>query len=287
MNSRISRGSESPVGRSVLAADEGIILRNNERTLEQILKAYAQIPPVQYSPPVERWDKLPKTGKLLTEGGTLHVVMLGDSIVNDTSRSCWNFIVERRQPKCQIEKITCVRGSTGCWWYKYPGRVQKYVLDHKPDLVIIGGISHRDDIESIREVIRQIQEAAQPDILLMTGAFGSTDPRKDFLNGRRSVCTATATTARAWRNSPARSVRRSSIWRPPGPSTFGIRAGTWPPSSGTPSTPTQQGEQILGHILANYLSYPPIAKTGGRPTRRPIRSCGTSSTGSRTGSSAS
>ena len=91
--------------------------------------AYAQIPPVQYSPPVERWEKLPKTRKLLTEGGTLHVVMLGDSIVNDTSRSCWNFIVERRQPKCQIEKITCVRGSTGCWWYKEPGRVQKYVLD--------------------------------------------------------------------------------------------------------------------------------------------------------------
>ncbi len=163
----------------IRAADEGSILRGNERSLDQILEAYTQIPPVQYNPPAERWDKLPKTRKALTEGGTLRVVMLGDSIVNDTSRSGWNFVVERRQPKCRIEKITCVRGSTGCWWYKYPGRVQKYVLDHKPDLVLIGGISHRNDVESIREVIRQIQEAAKPDILLMTGAFGSTDPRND------------------------------------------------------------------------------------------------------------
>ena len=53
------------------------------------------------------------------------------------------------------------------------------LLDHKPDLVLIGGISQRDDIDSIREVIRQIRESAQPDILLMTGAFGSTDPRDD------------------------------------------------------------------------------------------------------------
>ena len=85
----------------IIAGDEGIILRNNERTLEQVLKAYAEIPPVPYSPPAERWDKLPRTRKLLTEGGTLHVVMLGDSIVNDMSRSCWNLIVERRQPMDQ------------------------------------------------------------------------------------------------------------------------------------------------------------------------------------------
>ena len=69
---------------SVFAADDGIILRNNERTLEEVQKAYSEMPPVQYSPPVERWEKLPKTRQLLTDGGTLRVVMLGDSIVNDT-----------------------------------------------------------------------------------------------------------------------------------------------------------------------------------------------------------
>src|SRR4030043_472514 len=106
--------------------------------------------------------------------------MLGDSIVNDPSRSCWNLLIERRYPKCKIEKITSVRGPTGCWGYKEPGRVQKFVLDHEPALVMIGGISHRDDIESIGEVIRQIRAASDADILLMTGAFGSVDPREDI-----------------------------------------------------------------------------------------------------------
>lgn len=162
-----------------LAADDGIIIRNNQRTLEQINSIYSQMDPVRYSPPPNRWKNLPRTRKLLTDRDTLRVVMLGDSIVNDTSRSCWNLLVENRYPKCKVEKITSVRGSTGCWWYKEPGRVRKFVLDHKPALVIIGGISHRGNIDSIREVIRQIKAASDTDILLMTGAFGSFDPRDD------------------------------------------------------------------------------------------------------------
>jgi alpha-L-fucosidase len=243
----------------VLAGDEGIIIRNNERTLEQIQKAYAEIPPVQYTPPAERWEKLPKTRKLLTEGSTLHVVMLGDSIVNDTSRSCWNLIVERRHPTCGIEKITCVRGSSGCWWYKEPGRVQRYVLDHKPDLVIIGGISHRNDIESIREVIRQIQEAAKPDILLMTGAFGSTDPRdeiqwqrisdpsrySDYRKGLEKLAGEVGAAFLDMEAAWAKYVRDS-----------GKELGSF---KRDPIHANAQGEQILGHILANYLSNPPVS----------------------------
>lgn len=161
----------------VTAANDVYVIRGNERSLEQIQKAYAEIPPVQYTPPSDRWERLPKTKELLLNGGALRVVMLGDSIVNDTSRSGWELLVERRHPTCRIEKVTCVRGSTGCWWYKEPGRVKEYVLDHMPDLVIIGGISHRGDVIPIREVIQQIRGASQADILLMTGAFGQVDPR--------------------------------------------------------------------------------------------------------------
>jgi hypothetical protein len=244
----------------VFAADEGSILRGSERSLEQIQRAYAEIPPVPYRPPAERWDKLPKTGKLLTEGGVLHVVMLGDSIVNDTSRSCWNFIVERRHPKCQIEKIACVRGSTGCWWYKYPGRVQKYVLDHNPDLVLLGGISHRNDIESIREVIRQIREESQPDILLMTGAFGQTDRRQDdqwqrisdpnryreYRKGLEKLASEVGAAFLDMEAAWARYIRDC-----------GKELGSF---KRDPIHANAQGEQILGHILANYLSYPPAGR---------------------------
>ncbi|UCG59492.1 MAG: hypothetical protein JSU70_08255, partial [Phycisphaerales bacterium] len=162
-----------------LAADDGIIIRKNQRTLGQIERIYAEIPPVQYVPPGDRWKNLGRAKDRLIRVGTLRVVMLGDSIINDTSRSCWNLLLERDHPKCKIEKTTSVRGSTGCWWYKEPGRVQRFVLDHRPDLVIIGGISQRGDIESIREVIRQIRAGSEADVLLMTGAFGSVDPRDD------------------------------------------------------------------------------------------------------------
>jgi len=159
--------------------DDGIIIRKDRRTLGQIERIYGEMPPVRYEPPSDRWKNLSRTKQCLTEGGTLRVVMLGDSIVNDTSRSCWNLLVQRDYPKCHIEKTTSVRGSTGCWWYKEPGRVQKFVLDHHPDLVIIGGISHRDDIESIHDVIHQIRADCKADILLMTGAFGRVDPRDE------------------------------------------------------------------------------------------------------------
>ena len=240
-----------------LAGEDVYVIRGNERKLEQVLKVYAEMPAVQYRPPAGRWEKLPRTRTLLMEGGVLHVVMLGDSIVNDTSRSGWDLVVERRHPKCRIEKITSVRGSTGCWWYKGPGRVQKYVLDHKPDLVVLGGISHRNDVDSIREVVRQIRAGGDADILLMTGAFGPTDPRldaqwqkiadpnrySDYRKGLEALARETKAgfldLEAAWGQYLRQPERDLSSFK-----RDLIHAN-------------ERGEQILGHILANYLSYPP------------------------------
>jgi lysophospholipase L1-like esterase len=44
---------------------------------------------------------------------------------------------------------------------------------------VIGGISQRDDTESIREVVKQVRAKADVEVLLLTGAFGTMDPRKD------------------------------------------------------------------------------------------------------------
>jgi hypothetical protein len=237
-------------------ADDGIIIRKNERTLEQIDKIYSQIPPVRYNPPANRWKNLPLTKKFLLEGGTFRVVMLGDSIVNDTSRSCWNLLVERRYPKCKIEKTTSVRGSTGCWWYKEPGRVKKFVLDQKPALVIIGGISNRDNIDSIRDVIRQIKAESDTDILLMTGAFGSVDPRDDkqwqrisdpnhFSEYRKGLELLARETGAAFLDMEAawagyiRSSGKELDW-----------------FKRDPVHANERGEQILGHILESYFTLP-------------------------------
>jgi len=147
--------------------------------LKQIDAIYASIPPVECRPSPERWRYLPKTIERLQNGPALRIVMLGDSIVNDTSHSRFELLLERLYPKCKVTKVTSVRGSTGCWWYKEENRVKPWVLDHRPDLVMIGGISQRDDVESIREVIRQIRAGSGTEILVMSGAFGSTDPRDD------------------------------------------------------------------------------------------------------------
>jgi lysophospholipase L1-like esterase len=139
------------------------------KTIEQPLK-------VQLSP--DRWQHIPETIKRLKEGTPLRIVMLGDSIVGDTSSSKYELLLQRLYPEAKIEKILSNRGSTGCWWYKDENRVEDYVLKHRPDLLMIGGISNRDDTEAIRSVIQQVRaRMPEVEVLLMTPAFGTvTDP---------------------------------------------------------------------------------------------------------------
>ncbi len=120
---------------------------------------------------------LNRTRRILTEGGDLHLLALGDSIVADTMRSGWLAKLAEAYPKARIRGTVYVRGGGGCQHYKEEGRIAKNVVPRKPDLVFIGGISQKD-IESIREVIHQLR-AGLPDveILLATGTFGTTDPR--------------------------------------------------------------------------------------------------------------
>ena len=131
----------------------------------------AQCPVVQFEPAADRWQFLPKTMQRLATGGPLRVVMLGDSICNDTSNSLYETLLARIYPKAKLEIVTSVRGGTGCQYYKDEGRVQPYVLDYKPDLVMIAGISHGFDVEAIRSVIRQIRQGSNCEILVMSGAI--------------------------------------------------------------------------------------------------------------------
>jgi hypothetical protein len=178
-----SPAADAPLAKIILTntqrpEDGATIQRGSQRTMEEIDQIYASMPPVSCDAPADRFSDLPRTARVLRHGGTLRVVMLGDSIINDTSRSSWELLVERDYPKVQIVKITSVRGSTGCQWYKEPGRVQRFVLDFAPDLVIIGGISQGETVDSIRDVIQQIRARSQADIFLMSGPFGGIDPRR-------------------------------------------------------------------------------------------------------------
>lgn len=153
------------------------IFSTPQRSLEQIAKIQSEMVPGDFAPPPADWPHLPRTRRALTEGGELHVLGLGDSIVNDTMRSGWLAKLQEAYPKAKITGTVYVRGGGGCQHYREEDRVAKHVVPLKPDLVFIGGISQKD-IESIREVIQQLRAGLpEVEILLATGTFGSADPR--------------------------------------------------------------------------------------------------------------
>lgn len=144
-------------------------------TLERIDAIYAAMDPIRYQAPAGRYANIPKTMGKLREGGELRMVLLGDSIMGNTSGSSFELLLMRDHPKCKITKIASLRSSTGCKYYREENRVQDYVLKHDPDLLVIGGISNGGDAEAVRSVIQQVR-ARKPDteVLLLTPVFGST-----------------------------------------------------------------------------------------------------------------
>lgn len=147
------------------------------RSLNQINTIQAEMPQGEFTNPTNDWKHLEKTYRTLTEGGKLHILGLGDSIINDTMRSGWIAKLREAYPKAAIKATVYVRGGGGCQHYKVEERISKNLIPLKPDLVIIGGISQQG-IESIEEVIHQIRdELPSVEILLTSGVFGRTDPR--------------------------------------------------------------------------------------------------------------
>jgi hypothetical protein len=147
------------------------------RSLAQIAEIQAAMPKGEFTPPPNDWTNLQRTRRILTQGGELRLLALGDSIVNDTMRSGWVAQLAAAYPKAAIHATVYVRGGGGCQHFKELDRIATNVIPRKPDLVFIGGISQRD-IESIREVIHQLRAGLpEVEILLATGAFGTVDPR--------------------------------------------------------------------------------------------------------------
>lgn len=142
--------------------------------LEKIDAIYARMDPLTYQPPAGRFTHLPKAMSKFRDGGELRMVLLGDSIMGNTSSSSFELLLMRNYPKCKVVKIASLRSSTGCTYYREENRVQDYVLKHHPDLLVIGGISNRGDAEAVRSVIQQVR-AKKPDteVLLLTPVFGS------------------------------------------------------------------------------------------------------------------
>jgi len=114
-------------------------------TVEEAAKwcdsVYAKLPPLNFAPKGNPLALAPKTLDALKTGKPWRILMLGDSIMQDTFHSQFHALVKRAYPKSEVTWLVSVRGSTGCWYYCEPENFKKYVADYKPDCVFIGGIS--------------------------------------------------------------------------------------------------------------------------------------------------
>jgi hypothetical protein len=124
----------------------------SRRSLEQIAAIQAEMPNGQFTPPPNDWKHLARARQRLTEGGPLDIMMVGDSITNDTDRSGWIAKVQEAYPQASVRRTVYVRGGGSCEHYRQDGRVQKYILPMKPNVVILGGISQRD-FSAFRDII--------------------------------------------------------------------------------------------------------------------------------------
>ena len=63
-------------------------------------------PRVRAEPAADRWQFLPRTIERLRSGKRLRIVMLGDSICNDTSNSLYETRLARFYPQASVEVVT-------------------------------------------------------------------------------------------------------------------------------------------------------------------------------------
>jgi len=180
-NTVMMRGREGNVSArgTFIAVDDPLMLDDvkiaevDEKAVAGFLDdLYKTMPPIAFKASPDRWKRLPKTIQRLEKGGPIRFVMLGDSIINDTNNSNYEVLLRRMYPKAEIKVVPSVRSGTGCWYYEKPENFQPYVIDQKPDLLIIGGIS-QGKVEPIRNVIKMTREKL-PDCeyLVMTGPVG-------------------------------------------------------------------------------------------------------------------
>ena len=93
------------------------------RSLAQIDKIQAEMPPGAFTLPINDWKHLARTRSILFQGGELRLLAVDDSIVNDTMRSGWVAKLQEAYPKASIKATVYVRGAGGCQHYMTNNRV--------------------------------------------------------------------------------------------------------------------------------------------------------------------
>ncbi len=128
-------------------------------TVEEVVRwadtVYDALPKLTYVPKASRGTRIARTMQKLQQGKPVRIVMLGDSVQQDTANAPLDALLQRLYPGATIELISSTRGGTGVQYYQ--NHVEQYVLAYRPDLLVIGGISHEDNLAAWQSVVKQVR----------------------------------------------------------------------------------------------------------------------------------
>ncbi len=128
--------------RGCTASDVTFEVSSPEEAAAWCDKVYAKVPVVKVEPDGKAFLSAPKTLEALKTGRPVRILLLGDSIIQDTFHSQFHALLKRAYPKSEVTWLMSVRGGTGCWYYRVAENFETYVAAYRPDCVIVGGISN-------------------------------------------------------------------------------------------------------------------------------------------------
>jgi len=233
---------------------------------------YAALPSLEFRAPSGAFELLPRSSRALRQGDPWRIVLLGDSIQNDTFNSVFQALVERDLPVSQPHFIASVRGATGCWFYRHPENFAEYVARHHPDLLLIGGVSNlredQDDptaaMAKVREVVNRAVDLGS-EVVLLSPPFSrdwrQPDPSKPTENLPVSAWDETVPvepdgTPRQW--SPFAGLAGAceiAFWNMTVPTMQYVAASGMPHGffNRNSGHSNDRGKQILGRTLHQYF----------------------------------
>lgn len=169
-----------PIGAQPLFIDDVILESTTADEVAAWADAVYETLPAQldYVPKASRWQRIPHTMEKLRTGQKLRIVLLGDSIQADTANAPIDALLQRAYPGSRVELISSTKGGSGVSYFK--SHVAEYVTDYLPDLLMIGGISHADDMTEFQSVADQVRahdlaNARNTEIMLLTKAWSSNN----------------------------------------------------------------------------------------------------------------
>lgn len=133
---------------------------------------YGTLPPVRSEPAPDRHRLIPRTLSRLRAGETVRVVMLGDSISQDTCNSFFDIFVEPLYPGADLRLVPSIDGGKGCWYYINDVMFQRYVVAQEPELLMVGTHSEHHGVEPLKQLLRRVRDTLDCEAMVVSGPLG-------------------------------------------------------------------------------------------------------------------